>query len=180
MKHSWCYVSLKSCLWHSTKDIGFEWHLWISLLQEKKHLFRKTCSSLKYLSCFCALPICLFVNLFGGHFVFVYLSDFPTELSSLFNLASFFLSFTFFASLASLPEPVIDEAVKSLAEHLYSTLYCVITFNPIPFLFCSLSQKRAFLWGCQCESEERCRSHSIIPFRPLSSFTHGGERSRWR
>lgn len=47
-----------------------------------------------------------------------------------------------FLTPALLTELVTNAPPPRLAGHLYFTLNCVITFNPIPFLFCSLSQMR--------------------------------------
>lgn len=47
-----------------------------------------------------------------------------------------------FLTPALLPELVTNAPPPRLAGHLYFMLNCVITFNPVPFLFCFLSQMR--------------------------------------
>lgn len=98
-------------------------------------------------------------HLFGGLFMFTWFYNMAvfvlvspaTHLTSVLFFTHLYLSCFFFALFlcaiyflppALLPELVTNVPVQRLVKHLYSTLGCVITFNPLPFLFCSLSQRR--------------------------------------
>lgn len=86
----------------------------------------------------------------------------PSPHSSIFHLylsSSFsaqFLCVIFYLPPALLPELVTNVPVRRLVKHLYSTLGCVITFNPVPFLFCSLSaEEEAVLRRFHRQCKER-------------------------
>lgn len=82
---------------------------------------------------------------------FIHLSDSAVWLVCFIFESHFaYVSFFFLSSVplprfltpALLPELVTNAPPPRLAGHLYFMLNCVITFNPIPFLFCFLSQMR--------------------------------------
>ncbi len=126
-------------------------------------------------------------------FVYVYLSDsavclrlfyltahsslFLTSTCPFFFFSAVFLCVIIYLPAALLPELVTNVPVKRLVKHLYSTLGCVITFNPVPFLFCSLSQRRRLF-----SSTVLGETWGVIPVQPLSSLLsrRGGRGGRWR
>lgn len=67
-------------------------------------------------------------------------------MSSIFDFA-LFLCVTFFLPLALLPELMTNVPIERLVKCLYSTLGCVITFNPVPFLVRSLRQSKKLFYG---------------------------------
>ena len=86
----------------------------------------------------------------------------PSPRSSIFHLylsSSFsarFLCVIFYLPPALLAELLTNVPVRRLVKHLYSTLGCVITFNPVPFLFCSLSaEEEAVLRRFHRQCKER-------------------------
>lgn len=85
----------------------------------------------------CFLPV---LQLFEGLF-----TDPTLRCGSFVSVSFFFLSsvpLPRFLTPALLPELVTNAPPPRLAGHLYFMLNCVITFNPVPFLFSFLSQMR--------------------------------------
>lgn len=80
-----------------------------------------------------------------------------------------------FLTPALLPELVTNAPPPRLAGHLYFMLNCVITFNPVPFLFCFLSQMRMLV-------SESARRHvgtrsSVLSSKGRRKAGGGGEEA---
>ena len=97
------------------------------------------------------------------------LLSFFTSVSSSFDFA-LFLCIIFFLPLALLPELVTNVPIQRLVKCLYSTLGCVITFNPVPFLVSSLRQSKKLFSGTVTGSVGSDNMWSNSEF--LSNFSH--------
>lgn len=71
---------------------------------------------------------------------------------------------------AQLPELVTNVPAQRLVKHLYSTLGCVITFNPVPFLSWSASQRRMLFSAVFTDSVRRDMESNSCPTSLISSL----------